>query len=67
MMWARGIAEFGAVIVLAYHPMIAPVLIWERLENYGLKYASPVAVILILLCLLIFSGLRWLAREQKEV
>ncbi len=66
MMWARGIAEFGAVIVLAYHPMVAPVLIWERLENYGLKYASPVAVILILLCLLIFSGLRWLARQKKE-
>jgi molybdate/tungstate transport system permease protein len=67
MMWARGIAEFGAVIVLAYHPMIAPVLIWERLENYGLKYASPVAVILILLCLLVFSGLRWLSRQKKEV
>lgn len=67
MMWARGIAEFGAVIVLAYHPMIAPILIWERLENYGLKYARPVAVILILLCLLIFSALRWLSRQKKEV
>ncbi|HEY9074013.1 MAG TPA: ABC transporter permease, partial [Desulfobaccales bacterium] len=29
MMWARGIAEFGAVIILTYHPMIAPILIWE--------------------------------------
>jgi len=67
MMWARGIAEFGAVIVLAYHPMIAPIPIWERLENYGLKYARPVAVILILLCLLIFSALRWLSRQKKEV
>lgn len=66
MMWARGIAEFGAVIVLAYHPMVAPVLIWERFENYGLKYASPVAVILILLCLIIFSGLRWLSGPKKE-
>jgi molybdate/tungstate transport system permease protein len=67
MMWARGIAEFGAVIVLAYHPMVAPILIWERFENYGLKYASPVAAILILLCLIIFSGLRWLARQNKEI
>lgn len=66
MMWARGIAEFGAVIVLAYHPMVAPVLIWERFENYGLKYASPVAVILILLCLIIFSGMRWLSRQKRE-
>jgi molybdate/tungstate transport system permease protein len=67
LMWARGIAEFGAVIILAYHPMVAPILIWERFENYGLKYASPVAVILILLCLVIFSGLRWLAVQKKEI
>jgi molybdate/tungstate transport system permease protein len=66
MMWARGIAEFGSVIVLSYHPMVAPILIYERLENYGLKYASPVAVILILLCLIVFTGLRWLARQQRE-
>jgi molybdate/tungstate transport system permease protein len=66
MMWARGIAEFGAVIVLSYHPMVAPILIFERLENYGLKYASPVAVILILLCLIVFTGLRWLARDRRE-
>jgi molybdate/tungstate transport system permease protein len=66
LMWARGIAEFGAVIILAYHPMVAPILIWERFENYGLKYARPVAVILILLCLIIFSGLRWLAVQKKE-
>jgi molybdate/tungstate transport system permease protein len=66
LMWARGIAEFGAVIILTYHPMVAPILIWERFENYGLKYASPVAVILILLCLVIFSGLRWLAVQKKE-
>jgi molybdate/tungstate transport system permease protein len=67
MMWARGIAEFGAVIVLAYHPMVAPVLIWERFQNFGLKYASPVAVILILLCLLIFSGLRWLSGSGRDI
>ncbi len=67
LMWARGIAEFGAVIVLTYHPMVAPILIWERFESYGLKYASPVAVILILLCLVIFSALRWLAGHKREV
>ncbi len=66
MMWARGISEFGAVIVLAYHPMTAPVLIWERFESYGLKYARPVAVILILLCLIIFAVLRSIASEHKD-
>ncbi len=65
MMWARGISEFGAVIVLAYHPMTAPVLIWERFESFGLKYARPVAVLLILLCLVIFAVLRAIATKRK--
>jgi len=66
MMWARGISEFGAVIILAYHPMTAPILIWERFQAFGLKYAKPVAVLLILICLLIFAVLRWLAQPKKE-
>ena len=66
MMWARGISEFGAVIILAYHPMVAPVLIWERFESYGLKYARPVAVVLIVICLVLFAGLRWLATRRQE-
>jgi len=58
MMWARGISEFGAVVVLAYHPMTAPVLIFERFQNFGLEYAVPVTVLLILISLLIFILLR---------
>ncbi len=58
MMWARGISEFGAVIILAYHPMIAPTLIFERFESYGLAYSQPVAVLLIIICLFVFIGLR---------
>jgi len=58
MMWARGISEFGAVIVLAYHPMVAPILIYDRYESFGLKYAKPVAVLLIIICLLIFISTR---------
>ena len=66
MMWARGISEFGAVIILAYHPMIASTLVYERFETYGLDYARPVAVLLILICLLIFLVLRTLVyRGQK--
>ena len=66
MMWARGISEFGSVVILAYHPMVAPVLIWERFQAYGLKYARPVAVLLIILCLLIFASLRWVSEAKKE-
>lgn len=66
MMWARGISEFGAVIILAYHPMIAPILIYERFETYGLTYSRPVAVLLIIISLLIFIVLRTLVHRGEK-
>ncbi len=65
MMWSRGISEFGAVFILVYHPMIAPVLIWDRFETYGLDYAKPVAVLLIFLCIGIFAVLRRLGMARS--
>lgn len=58
MSWARGISEFGAVVVIAYYPMIAPTLIYERYLSEGLSAAMPVAAILILLSLAVFVALR---------
>ena len=66
MMFARGMSEFGAVIMVAYHPIITPVLIYERFGAFGLKYARPVAVVFILVCLLFFVLLRWLADSSKK-
>jgi len=66
MMWARGMSEFGAVIIIAYHPMIAPVLVYERFETYGLNYARPVAVILILLSMIVFVILRFLLYRGEK-
>jgi molybdate/tungstate transport system permease protein len=64
---ARALSEFGAVVVVAYHPMTAPVLIYERFEGYGLKYSQPVAVWLVLVCLALFFVLRILTlRKPKE-
>ncbi len=58
MMWGRGISEFGAVVILAFHPMTAPVLIFERFRNFGLKYALPVTALLILISLMVFIVVR---------
>lgn len=65
MCTARAISEFGAVVIVAYHPMIAPVMIYERFEAYGLKYSQPVAVWLVLICLLLFIVLRVLATRKR--
>lgn len=65
MCCARAISEFGAVIIVAYHPMIAPVMIYERFTAYGMKYSQPVAVWLILVCLVLFLLLRVFSLPKK--
>ncbi len=66
MMWARGLSEFGAVVILAYHPTVAPVLIFTRFESYGLAYAQPVAALVILISLGVFFVLRWVGRDARH-
>ncbi len=66
MSMARAISEFGAVIIIAYHPMVAPVLIYERFTAYGLKYSIPVAVLLILICLILFIFLRTIIKDKFD-
>ena len=66
MMWARGISEFGAVVILAYHPKIAPVLIYERFEGFGLDAAQPIALLLILVALVVFILLRLALLPEHE-
>lgn len=63
MMWARGLSEFGAVVILAYHPMTAPVLIFERFTSFGLKYSAPVAALMVITSLVIFIVLRLINRK----
>lgn len=66
MATARAISEFGAIVIVAYHPMTAPVLIYERFTAYGLKYSQPVAVWLILISLALFVLMRFFAGKGNE-
>lgn len=58
LMWARGMSEFGAVIIIAYNPKTAPVLIYERFTSFGLHSSIIAASIFISISLLIFIVLR---------
>jgi molybdate/tungstate transport system permease protein len=66
MMWARGVSEFGAVVILAYNPKIIPVLVYERFASFGLAAARPAALVLILMALGVFTCLRILLRFQYD-
>ncbi len=66
VMWGRGISEFGAVVIIAYHPMTATVLVAERFNDYGLAYARSAAVLLVLAAVVLFVFLRLLSGRRRE-
>lgn len=61
MMFARGMSEFGAIVIIAYHPMTAPVLIYERFNQFGMGYARPASLLFIIVALLVFILLRMIS------
>ena len=62
--WARAVSEFGAVLVIAYYPRVAPTLIYERYTGFGLRSARPIALCLLLICLSLFALVRLLVRRS---
>jgi molybdate/tungstate transport system permease protein len=66
MAWARGVSEFGAVVVLAYYPMIASTLILYKFNTGGLQESQPIAVLLILICFVTFICLRLLSNTRRR-
>jgi molybdate/tungstate transport system permease protein len=46
--------------------MVTPVLLYERFGAFGLRYARPVAVLFLGVCLILFVALRLLTRERGD-
>ena len=65
VMWARAVSEFGAIVILVYHPRVASVLSYERFTAFGLKAALPVAAVLLLLALIPLTALRVLRGDER--
>ena len=61
---ARAISEFGAVVILVYYPMTAPVKIYELFLRFGLNEAAAMATLLLALSLILLILFRWLAQGQ---
>jgi molybdate/tungstate transport system permease protein len=62
--WARAVSEFGAIVVLTYHPRVASVLIYDRLTTDGLEGVIPAAALLVAVGVLVVIALSLL--EGKE-
>jgi molybdate/tungstate transport system permease protein len=56
--WARAVSEFGAVMVLAYYPKTAPVLLFDVLVGEGLESALPITGLLLIIGILVLIAFR---------
>jgi molybdate/tungstate transport system permease protein len=72
LMWARGLSEFGAIVIIAYSASflgfnfkVLPVLIANRFD-FGLDYTLPVAALAILISLVVFLVLRSIAYRGEK-
>ena len=56
--WARGVSEFGSVLILAENPETAPVMVYHLFIRHGIQQQTlPAVVLLILVCAWWFIGL----------
>jgi molybdate/tungstate transport system permease protein len=64
--YARSIADFGVVIVLAYYPQTAPVKIYELFLSGGLEQSASAATLLLLVALCSFVIFRYIAYKPRD-
>ncbi len=63
MALARAISEVGAIMIVAYHPIVSSVLVYEWFTTRGLKAAAGLSTLLLIFSLLVLVGLRALHRK----
>jgi molybdate/tungstate transport system permease protein len=62
--WMRSLGEFGATVILAYHPYSLPVLNYVNLNSAGLATALPLALLALVLAGAVLLALLFL--EQVD-
>lgn len=63
--YARAISEFGAVVLVAYYPMTAPVKIYNLFLTFGLNRAIAMSFIVLVVSLCVFLILRAFSRPPR--
>ena len=56
--WSRGVSEFAAVVMIAYHPMIISTLIYHEWSIGGLSAACALALVMICVSFVMFVTVR---------
>ncbi len=64
MMFARGISEFGAIIVIAYYPKTTSVLLYDRFLSGGIHTVIYISAILITISIILFVFMRLIINKK---
>lgn len=69
--WMRALGEFGATVILAYHPYSLPVLNYVNLNSTGLTTSLPLALLALLIAggvlsvLFLLESVDWSSRLSR--
>ena len=64
--WVRALGEFGATIVLAYHPYTLPVYVYVQLSGLGVPSALPLALLALGISILVIGPLLLIERRARR-
>ena len=63
---ARGVSEMGALLIIAYYPKTASILLYERFENYGLSEVEAITALIVFVSLLLFAILMYFSQKVEK-
>lgn len=64
--WVRALGEFGATIVLAYHPYTLPVYVYVQLSGLGVPSALPLALLSLGISVLVIGPILLIERRSQR-
>jgi sulfate transport system permease protein len=68
--FSRAVGEYGSVVIMAsnipFRDLIAPVLIFQRLEQYDYSGATVIGTVVLSISLILLLGINWIQSWNKQ-
>jgi len=64
--WVRALGEFGATVVMAYHPYTLPVYVYVQLSGLGVASALPLALFSLAVSVLVIGLVLLIERRGQQ-
>ncbi|HTK06032.1 MAG TPA: ABC transporter permease [Ktedonobacteraceae bacterium] len=65
--WMRALGEFGATVVMAYHPYTLPVYVYVQLSGSGVASALPLALLSLGVSILVMGLVVLIERRSQRI